>query len=464
MTRPQLCVIVVVALGLMMTSASFADNGPGRKAYVELARPQSDDQGHYVPVGQHDEYPVIGFVAAEIPVARVVINGTEATIFDAQYHCYGAPGSYKTMGFRVPLLVDPDTLLVVVVTLANKDEDVQVFHPDRDVTLARLKLMHEAAEQVAYEQLRLANAYACEARYEECFPLYEHICLAYPRFYYGCFFGGLARFDCFDYDAGLVWFDNCLLLEPDFFLCYYERGRYWGRRGRWDYAEREFRHALEHHPRFAEGHWRLGEALSHQGHWQGAIDAYHGALHANNRFAPAAHSLGLAYQHQGNWSGAGAALRQATTLNPRSAQFHTDLAATYAHQSQWRDAVPEYRAAVRLNPWHGDAHMGLAHGMYNMGQYNHAWEETHAAQSLGVHAQSGFLRQLGSKMPEPKYQGYSPSTGSHGGYSGGGGSSSGGGGGGSHGGYSGGGGGGGGSHGGGGGGGGGGGHDGGGHH
>lgn len=35
----------------------------GRKMYVELANPQSDDQGNYVPLKKHVNYPLMGYAS-----------------------------------------------------------------------------------------------------------------------------------------------------------------------------------------------------------------------------------------------------------------------------------------------------------------------------------------------------------------------------------------------------------------
>jgi len=54
-----------------------------------------------------------GYVAGPSPVGQVMVNGVEADTFPADYRPYGTPTGYTTVGFRVPLIIGPQTAVNV---------------------------------------------------------------------------------------------------------------------------------------------------------------------------------------------------------------------------------------------------------------------------------------------------------------------------------------------------------------
>jgi Flp pilus assembly protein TadD len=399
--RKMMIAGLVVLAGVLAAGPSFAQIGAGNTVFVELCRPQCDDLGHYMPVVQDGVASVIGFASARGGVVRVTVNDVDAELFDADYRPLNAPFGYGTAGFRVPLVLYPDSLLVVSATGAGGDEATAVFRPDLYATLARLQELSRQSDQDAYYSLRLANAYAGQGDYETAYPYYHRCTGLRPDFYLGLFFLGLALYDDNRYDDAIWQFRHCAELRPTFYLAHYDMGRCMDRRGRYDDAVYEFRLVIVRRPQFVEAHWRLGEAYSHRGEWDNAGTEYRTALRYNPNFAPAHHGLGAVLARQQDWDGAAAELRTATKISPWNAQARADLAATLAHKRDWTEASRQYKQAVRISPQSGGAHQGLAETQYATGQYGQAWDSVHAGRQAGVQPDPQFVRRLRAKMPEP---------------------------------------------------------------
>ena len=392
---------LVVVAATMAAGPAFAQVGAGT-VFVELSRPQCDDQGHYVPVVQDGVASVIGFAAARSGVVSVTVNDVPAELFEADYRPLGAPAGYGSVGFRLALQLYPDTLLVVNATGAGGDAATTVFRPDQDATLARLQELSQQSSQDAYYSLRLANAYAGRGEYETAYPYYHRCTGLRADFYLGSFFLGLALYDDNRDDDAIYQFRQCAQLRPTFYLAHYDMGRCYDRRGRYDDAVIEFQVVIARRPQFVEAHWRLGETYSRRGNWDGAGTEYRTALRYNPNFAPAHHGLGAVLARKQDWNGATAELQTATRLSPWNAQSRSDLAATMAHKQDWVGAARQYKQAVRIAPQSGGAQQGLAQSQYATGQYGQAWDSVHAGQRAGAQPDPRFVQQLRQRMPEPK--------------------------------------------------------------
>jgi len=395
---------LTVLTTMMVTGPVLAQVGAGNTVYVELTRPQCDDQGHYIPVIQDGIASVIGFTAARGGVVNVTVNNVDAELFDADYRPFNTPPDYESIGFRVPLELYPDSLLVVTATGIRGDTNTSVFYPDQYTTLSRLQELSQQSNDDAYYSFRLANAYAGQGDYETAYPYYHRSTGLNVSFYLGSFFLGLALYDDNRDDDAIYQFRQCTSLRSAFYLAYYDMGRCYDRLGRYDDAVVEYRRVITKRPQFVEAHWRLGETYSRRGDWDNAASEYRTALRYNNNFAPAHHGLGAVLAHRQDWDGAAVELRTATNLSPWNSQARADLAATLAHKQDWTDASREYKQAVRLNPNSGKAHQGLAQVQYATGKYDQAWNSVHAGQQAGVEPDPKFEQQLRTKAPEPKFR------------------------------------------------------------
>jgi tetratricopeptide (TPR) repeat protein len=392
---------LVVLAGVLAAGPALAQIGAGNTVFVELARPQCDDLGHYVPVIQDGVASVIGFASARGGVVSVTVNDVQAELFEANYTPMNTPDGYGSVGFRVPLVLYPDSVLVVKATGAGGDGATAVFQPDEYATLSRLQALGQQSGEDAYYSLRLGNAYASQGDYETAYPYYHRCTGLQPDFFLGAYFLGLALYDDNRDDDAIGQFRHCADVQPTFYLAQYDMGRCLDRSGRYDDAIAEYRLVIGRRPQFVEAHWRLGETYSHRGDWDNAGTEYRTALRYNPNFAPAHHGLGAVLAQQQNWDGAADELRAATKISPWNAQARADLASTLAHKRDWTEATKQYKQAVRISPQSGGAQQGLAETQFATGKYGQAWDSVHAGQQAGVQPDPAFVRQLRSKMAEP---------------------------------------------------------------
>jgi Flp pilus assembly protein TadD len=397
--QPRMMIAGMVVLAAAMAAGPvFAQ---GTTVFVELSRPQCDDQGHYMPYVQDGIASVIGFAAARGGVTSVTVNDIPAELFDADYRPFNTPAGYGSVGFRLVLQLYPDTPIVVNASGAAGDAAQAVYRPDEYATFARLQGQYGQYGQDPYWNLRLANAYCDRGDCDAAYPYYHRCEGLRPDFYLASFFLGLSLFDE-DRDDDAIWqFRHCAQLRPSFYLAHYDMGRCYDRRGRYDDAVNEFRIVINVRPQFVEAHWRLGETYSRRGDWDGAGTEYRTALRYNPNFAPAHHGLGAVLARKQDWNGATSELQTATRLSPGNAQARSDLAATLAHREDWVGATKQYRQAARIAPQNGGAHQGLAQSQYATGKYGQAWDSVHSAQRAGMQPDPAFVKQLRSKMPEP---------------------------------------------------------------
>ena len=300
---------------------------------VELARPQSDDQRHYVPVPRQEDTSVMGYVAAARPVKQVLVNDVPAATYAADYVPYGTPAGYSTLGFNAPLVLAPDTPLDVVVTDADGYQQTILYEPNRVDAYNRVHQLYVAAPSDPYACLRLANTFAVLGDYNDCFPLY-HRCIGLDAgLYVGSFFLGLSLFDCDRYDDAWAEFHRCTLVAPGFYPAFYGLGECYHARGYDDYALAQYGWVARRDPGFVEANWRMGDIYAGRNDWPHAAAQYRQVVAHNSRFAAAHFGLGEALAHQGKWTAAANEIRAGAGLNPKDPRASHYLTATLAHQT-----------------------------------------------------------------------------------------------------------------------------------
>ena len=315
----------------------------GGTMFAELANPQSDDQGNYVPLPRDENYSLMGYASGQRPVAHVMVNNVEADTFAANYQPYGAPSGFSPIGFRVPLTLGPDTLVTVNMTDTSGYQETMVFHPDAGRSYARVHQLWQGSQDDPYANLRMANTFVVEGDYRDAYVRY-HRCIGLDvGFVWGPFFMGVALYDNDRYDDAMWQFRHCGRMDSGFYMANYEVGQCYERRGDYGDAIVEYQVVLGSRPDFVEAHWSLGESYGQRGNWSGAAAQYRQAIQYNPQFAPAHRGLGESLAHQGQWASAATSLNTAAKLNPRDARTHADLSATLAHQQR---SPQEYRVAM----------------------------------------------------------------------------------------------------------------------
>ena len=349
MRRASVVMPLVALAAVVMAGPALAQKGEHGSVWVELARPQGDDRGHYMPVHQPREVSLTGFVGCHARVAEVKVNEVSAVLFPASYRLLGAAGVART-GFRALVCLKPDQPLTIAVTDGNGNADTVAYRPDGDATMARLGQLRAALESDGGRCLRLANAYAWNGDYDDCWPLYHQSLQMEPGSALGAYFFGLALCDGDRWDEAIAQFRRSLELAPSFYVAHYNIGRWYERSGDHDGAVREFQTAIAARPEFVEAHLRLGEALAHAGHWNEAAAEFDTSLQHDPKLALAHVGLGAVLAHNGHHAQAAAEYQQAVALSPSSAEAHHGLGATLAHRGDLDEAAAELDVAQRLRP------------------------------------------------------------------------------------------------------------------
>jgi tetratricopeptide (TPR) repeat protein len=357
---------------------------PAGTTFCEFCNPQSDDQSHYVPIKDAATKPIYGFVASKNKINSVTVNGDPAVTYPATYTPLGAPAGINDVGFRVPLYMEPDTVLSVGVVEDGGYYYTEDYYPAGPVVFTRLHALYTEYPDDVYLRLRLGNAFAFEADYGEAFPEYQAVIVARPEFALGFFFFGVACYDDDDWDDAIFGFNRCIAIEPDFFIGHYCLGEsYFGRRD-WDDADREFRSALAADPSFADAYWRRGQIYAARGDWPHAQEQYQNALRYNPRFAEAHRSLAEAYSASGHPDQALAEYHKVLQTNPRYAPAHLGTGAIQEKQGKLPEATKSYQRATEVAPRSAPAHTALAGALEHQGQKAQAAPHRAAAQSINA--------------------------------------------------------------------------------
>jgi hypothetical protein len=331
--------VVPVANATMVSTSRAGDS----KIYVELARPQSDDQGYYVPVRKDAHYRLMGYASGRGPVTQVMVNGYEAETYSTDYRPYGSPAGYRTVGFRVPLTLGPGTLMTITVIGSDGHRQTRLFHPNRKRAHARVRHLWGLSQRDPYANVRLANVYTIEGQYHNAYPLYHRSIGLSAGFVWGPFFMGVALFENGRYDDAIPQFHHCYSMDQHFYLARYQIGQCYERRGNYALAITEYSLVVSLAPTFVEAHWSLGESYVQRNDWGRASIAYSTCLRYNPRFAPAHRGLGEVYTHQKNWGKAKSSLVLALSIDPRDARARADLTYSKSHKSR---SPKQYRMAM----------------------------------------------------------------------------------------------------------------------
>lgn len=392
---------------------------PGRSGangvHVELSRPQSDDEGHYLNVLAEEASTVFGAVAAPRGVTQVTVNGVPAALSPATTRVLGAPAGMAALSFMAPVDLEPTSVLYVTVLDSLGLQTTIAFLPDRDATLARLAYLrdvtqaaiarHELVEtDLAWWDFRLANAYVFDRRYDLALPLYRRFVTVEAGVAIGPFFLGLALYEDHQYDLALAEYQRVTVLAPGFYFAHYEMGRCHEARHRYDDAILEYRQVTVERPDCLAARWRLGQTLALAGRHDEAVLQLRTVVTSAPRFAAGHRDLGLALAAQNNWPAAAEEYSRAVRLNPGNPALHTHFGDALSHQQQYDRAIQQYDQALRGNPRQPEAHQGVVRTMVNAGQYGQAWQRVHEAQRLGVGLPTPLLQQLRQRQPEPRGQ------------------------------------------------------------
>jgi tetratricopeptide (TPR) repeat protein len=215
-------------------------------------------------------------------------------------------------------------------------------------------------------------------------------------------------------DEAIVWFQEAIRAQPDYYEPHNCLGIALSGRGRYKEAEAAFRKAIELDPTFAILHRNLGVALYNQRRHKEAEAEYREAIRLTPDWVSSARSenpLGNALHAQGRYKEAEAAYRKALELDPKNPILHSNLGNALVDQGRSKEAEAEYREAIRLNKDNADAYYGLGVALSDQGRDKEAEAQYREAIRLkpdfpGAHNRLGtaLYSQGRSKEAEAAYR------------------------------------------------------------
>jgi tetratricopeptide (TPR) repeat protein len=148
----------------------------------------------------------------------------------------------------------------------------------------------------------------------------------------------------------IAYYDEAIILEPDFALAYHNWGAVLADQGKNAEAISVYQKAICLDPKFALAYAGWGNALMNQGKNAEAIPLYQRATTLDTKLAPAYNNWGLALANQGKNAKAISLYQKAATVDPKLAPAYYNWGNALASQEKNAEAAPLYEKATTLDP------------------------------------------------------------------------------------------------------------------
>jgi tetratricopeptide (TPR) repeat protein len=160
---------------------------------------------------------------------------------------------------------------------------------------------------------------------------------------------GLLNLKLKRYDEALGYLIRSILKDPNEPQPHMYLALVYEQTGRADYAEKEFRTAINLSPLSQSAHAGLGEFYFDQGRLEEAEEQFQESLRAAKTLR-GYWGLGLVYWREGRYAEAERAFREAEALVPSSGRAHIMLALLYTDTKRNREALRELQAGLKSDP------------------------------------------------------------------------------------------------------------------
>ena len=152
----------------------------------------------------------------------------------------------------------------------------------------------------------------------------------------------------------------------------------------------------------AKGAVELGWSYFNKGDMDTALRRFNQAPILDPDFAPAYFGIAYVYSVQNKLDLAIENYRKSIEKDPSFSHSYSNLGLALLYSHRPKEALPMLKKALDIDSKNGDAHVNMALYYFETGEYLAAWKHIHLAQDNNAAVRPEFLRDLKSKMPEPR--------------------------------------------------------------
>ena len=211
---------------------------------------------------------------------------------------------------------------------------------------------------------------------------------AYTRFYkgYACEKRGDEAIDSEErqkkYEKSIEHFTQAIILEPNFFEAYHNRGVIYSKKELYDLAIVDFNKTIELNPNLAEPYFNRGGAYIEIGEVDSAIEDCTRAIELNSNHAEAYNNRGNAYSKKDEYDIAIEDYNKAIELNPNSAETYSNRGVAYKNKGEIASAIEDYTKAINMNPDFAGAYSNRGEALLHFRKWEKAKKDLIAAKKM----------------------------------------------------------------------------------
>jgi tetratricopeptide (TPR) repeat protein len=179
-------------------------------------------------------------------------------------------------------------------------------------------------------------------------------------------------------------------------LAYLNRGRDYGREGKYDEAIAEFNKALSINGELGDAFIYRGAAYGSKGDYDRAITDCTAALRINPNNADAYYNRGVVYGMKGDYDRAIADLTAALRINPNAADAYYNRGLAYGMKGDYDRAIADYTAALRINTNFAEAYRDRGAMYAFKGDYDRAIADYTAALRINTNFAEAYYNRGGA--------------------------------------------------------------------
>ncbi len=183
---------------------------------------------------------------------------------------------------------------------------------------------------------------------------------------------GKAYADKSKYDLAISDFDKAIEIDPKYAEAYNNRGNAYRGKGEYDRAISDFNKAIEINPGYAGAYLNRGVAYFAKGEYDRAISDYNKAIEINPQYAIAYVNRGAVYNDKGEHDKAISDYNKALEIDPGDAAAYCNRGDTYRSKGQYDRAISDLNKAIEINPGFAEAYVNRGIVYVSKDQYDQA--------------------------------------------------------------------------------------------